>query len=187
MEKKKLFTIIFTALLTTLFWCLVQVVADRHVRNKVSQEMAAGTIESLTSATVADVPDNSEPYAETLSSPKASDKASDKASAQPARQSASKANSVSTNLAEDIVGKWTPVEDTRYTIEFTQFGKMTVKNTHRDEYVYKIAGGKIKYDHHIELLDYSTPHRIKIETVDGVTYLSLYDDPDYSGRYKREY
>lgn len=83
------------------------------------------------------------------------------------------------NYAEEIVGKWTPVEGAENPLEFTKYGTViqTKYNTVKIRSDYALSDKSLK-------IGYDTA-RCKINEVGDITYLEIFDVSDYSGKYKR--
>ena len=82
------------------------------------------------------------------------------------------------SAAEEIVGKWQPVEGAEYPLEFTKYGAVIQNHkSFKMRYEYAINGQKMK----IRYDDAS----FKILKEGGETYLEIYNSTDFSGRYKR--
>jgi hypothetical protein len=161
MKKETLITVISTFLLTTLFWLFMFLIVIPPSKGKSSKT------EAVEAAPV----QNEEPAPEAP------------------RYEAKAKRTV--DYTESIVGHWEPVEVSSFKLDFSQYGTLkttTNKNryTQRTEYKYKLLGDRMGYTLMADFYE-GDWHRIEITTGDdGATNLSIFDDPELGGRYRKQ-
>lgn len=83
------------------------------------------------------------------------------------------------NYAEEIVGKWTPVEGGKHPLEFTKYGCVIQTNGINWRYDYSLDGKKLAIKH-------DNNARIEItKENNGTAYLELFNSAEFSGKYRR--
>ncbi len=91
---------------------------------------------------------------------------------------------------QSIIGHWDPVEVSETQLDFSEYGTMKAtsnKYNHpvRTDYKYKLLGDRMGYTLMVDFYE-GDWHRIEITTdEDGDTYLSIFDDPELGGRYRK--
>ncbi len=162
MKKETLITVISTFLLTTLFWLFMFLIVIPPSKGKSSKTDAVEAAPAV---------QNEEPAPEAP------------------RYEAKAKRTV--DYTESIVGHWEPVEVSSFKLDFSQYGTLkttTNKNryTQRTEYKYKLLGDRMGYTLMADFYE-GDWHRIEITTGDdGATYLSIFDDPELGGRYRKQ-
>lgn len=94
------------------------------------------------------------------------------------------------DYSQSIVGHWDPVEVSETQLDFSEYGTLKTssnKYNHpvRTDYKYKLLGDRMGYTLMVDFYE-GDWHRIEITTGDdGATYLSIFDDPQLGGRYRK--
>ena len=107
----------------------------------------------------------------------------------PSKGKSSKTDAV--EAAAPVQNEEEPVEVSSFKLDFSQYGTLkttTNKNryTQRTEYKYKLLGDRMGYTLMADFYE-GDWHRIEITTGDdGATYLSIFDDPELGGRYRKQ-
>ena len=94
------------------------------------------------------------------------------------------------DYSQVIVGHWEPVDVTAYKLDFSEYGTLKTETrrhgyTERGEYKYKLLGDQLGYT---IMADFYAGdwHRIEVVTgEDGLSYLTIFEDPVLGGRYKK--
>lgn len=82
------------------------------------------------------------------------------------------------DYSREIVGKWTPVEGAKYTLEFTKYGTVIQHlGSTQIRYDYSLSGDKLN-------IQYNNS-RIVISKDASYYYLEIYNSREFSGRYRR--
>lgn len=79
--------------------------------------------------------------------------------------------------AENIVGKWSPINGQEYPIEFSKYGTAIQKRSYENRVEYSLSGSslRIQYDN----------ARVTISEDASYYYLEIYNSEDFSGRYRK--
>ena len=81
---------------------------------------------------------------------------------------------------QSIIGHWDPVEVSETQLDFSEYGTMKATSNK-----YKLLGDRMGYTLMVDFYE-GDWHRIEITTdEDGDTYLSIFDDPELGGRYRK--
>ena len=94
------------------------------------------------------------------------------------------------DYSQVIVGHWEPVDVTAYKLDFSEYGTLKTETrrhgyTERGEYKYKLLGDQLGYTIMADFYE-GDWHRIEVVTgEDGLSYLTIFEDPVLGGRYKK--
>ena len=94
------------------------------------------------------------------------------------------------DYSQVIVGHWEPVDVTAYKLDFSEYGTLKTETrrhgyTERGEYKFKLLGDQLGYTIMADFYE-GDWHRIEVVTgEDGLSYLTIFEDPVLGGRYKK--
>lgn len=94
------------------------------------------------------------------------------------------------DYSHTILGHWEPVEVSVVELDFSQYGTLKALSHKHDhptttDYKYKLQGDRLGYTMMVDFYE-GDWHRIEIDSVaPDEVYLSLFDDPELGGRYRR--
>lgn len=98
-------------------------------------------------------------------------------------------NSTNVDYAEDIIGKWKPIEVAEHQIEFSKYGTMietiSAKYNWKKEYPYSISGDQVTITQQDDKGNDIVHFTVKVTSDDSNTYLEIYDVTILSGKYKK--
>ena len=79
--------------------------------------------------------------------------------------------------AENIIGKWSPINGQEHPIEFSKYGTAIQSRGYENRVEYTLSGSslKIKYDN----------ARVTLSEDASYYYLEIYNSNDFAGRYRK--
>lgn len=174
---------ILIILITSLFWAM-GIYIDRNYSNVIKAEIREWVNEEIVEEVKEEVADVKEDIAEAKAvvTPRKSSTTAPKP--QPKTQpKATQPKTLEKNYAELICGYWEPVEGTTSKLDISKYGTVTrhyklYSSWYEDRYEYSISGNKLVVDDYYKCT-------VNVFVENGVTYLEVYGDEKYAGKYRK--
>lgn len=174
---------ILIILITSLFWAM-GIYIDRNYSDAIKAEIREWVQEDIIEEVKEEVADVKEDIAEAKAvvTPRKSTTTAPKP--QPKTQpKATQPKTPEKNYAELICGYWEPVEGTTSKLDISKYGTVTrhyklYSSWHEDRYEYSISGNKLVVNDYYKCT-------VNVFVENGVTYLEVFGNEKYAGKYRK--
>ena len=174
---------ILIILITSLFWAL-GIYINRNYSDVIKAEIVEWAQEDIIDEVKEEVADVKEDIAEAKAvvAPRKNTTTAPKPQSKP-QPKAVQPKAPEKNYAELICGYWEPVEGTTSKLDISKYGTVTrhyklYSSWHEDRYEYSISGNKLVVNDYYKCT-------VNVFVENGVTYLEVFGNEKYAGKYRK--